>query len=133
MYVHTKFVVQKSQEMDEGSVKTETGVSPDALPTSYINNMANVKETSSDSLPIIDPLYNPSSETVIVTNDNDKHATTQDWLMAVKREAPMKDEEDGDEEDAGTSSFENLSPLSDDAQGSTKGFRKVLGSVMLQN
>lgn len=114
--------------MDDGCDVMEPGVSPDTLPTSYINNTADVEETNSDPQPedvVIDPLLNPLVETSpVVTNDDDKCGTEQEWLEAVKREVPMKD--DGDE-DVGTSSFENISPLSDDMQGSTKGFRKVLG------
>ena len=124
--------------MDEGSDVMVAGDSLDATPSSYINNTANVEEANSDnSHPedyIVDPLCNPPADTyAAVTNDDDKESSTQEWLIAIKKdEAPVKDagdenEEDGDEEDVGTSSFENLSPLSDDMQGSTKGFRKVLG------
>ena len=115
--------------MDEDSDIAETGISPDTVLTSYINN-AEESDSQSEEY-IVDPLLNPEVETpaaaVAVTNDDDECGTTQEWLAAVKREVLMKDEGDEDEEDVGTSSFENLSPLSDDTHGSTKGFRKVLG------
>ena len=127
--------------MDEGSDVMVAGISPDASPSSYVNNTDNIEEASSEySISedlIVDPLCNPPADTYIatVTNGDDKDSSTQEWLMAIKKdEMPVKDESDVDEgdgdEDVGTSSFENLSPLSDDTQGSTKGFRKVLGISM---
>lgn len=131
-------------EMDEGSDVKVTGDSLDAIPSSFINNTANVDETSSDnSRPedvIVDPLCNPLTDTV--ANGDEKDESTQEWLTAIKRgtveDGGDRDERDidGDEEDnedVGTSSFENLSPLSDDMQGSTKGFRKVLGEELQQS
>ena len=126
-------------EMDEGSDVVVTGDSLNAIPSSYINN--NVDEASSDnSHPediIVDPLCNPLTDTCdAVANGDEKNGSAQEWRTAIKRETVEdagderdidEDEEDGDDEDVGTSSFENLSPVSDDVQGSIKGFRKVLG------
>ena len=125
------------QRMDDGCDVMEPGISPGTLPTSYVNNGTDVDETNSGSQPeeyIIDPLVNLPAETSAAVgseDDNDKRGTAQEWLAVVKREPSMKEKEDGDkgdeDEEVGTSSFENLSPLSDDMQGSFKGFRKVLG------
>ena len=115
--------------MEEGSDILEAGVSPGASP-SYVNNVegATVDAHSEDYM--IDPLSNPPADVSAVDNNNENSGTTLEWLAIIKKEeGPLRDmdEADGDEEDAGTSSFENLSPLSDDVQGSIKGFRKVLG------
>ena len=113
--------------MDEDSDIVETGISPNT-----VNNTKELSYSVSLSEEVtVDPLLNPQVEIPAVAgaviNDDDECGTAQEWLAAVKREVPIKDEGDEDDEDVGTSSFENLSPLSDDTHGSTKGFRKVLG------
>lgn len=117
--------------MDEDSDIVETGISPDT-----VNNAKELSYSVSLSEEVtVDPLLNPQVEIPAagtVINDDDECGTAQEWLAAVKREVPMKDEGDEDDEDVGTSSFENLSPLSDDTHGSTKGFRKVLAEELQQ-
>ena len=117
--------------MDEGSDILEAGVSTGALPSSYVDNVKEATVNAHMENYTIDPLSNLPADVSAAGDDNDKSGTTLEWLAVIKREEePLRDiddEADGDEEGTGTSSFENLSPLSDDTQVFTKGFRKVLG------
>lgn len=114
----------------ENDIK-EAGVSPnadavDTSPSLHVKKAAHLEGTN--SVPqsednFVDPLHNSSADSsTIVAIDDDKN----ELLTALTGKAVTKDEGGGDEEDVGTGSFENLSPLSDDVEPFTKGFRKVL-------
>jgi len=144
-YVHT-YLHCYSTVMDEESDVAETGdipsteVTPDTTSTKTQDLSKTVATTfaeqnlnpqseydafdpllnkpeDSEEDKIIDPLLSTDESPTITTADDPTHQHDDN------------DDDDDIDDDIRSNSFEHLSPLSDDMQPSSKGFREVLGTV----